>query len=54
MDLRIIHLRSELPVIYAKMGYQIIGTEPYPSERDHMLTQPVHFIRMTKELGHRE
>jgi N-acetylglutamate synthase-like GNAT family acetyltransferase len=54
MDLRIIHLRTELPVIYAKMGYQITGTEPYPAERDHMLTQPVHFIRMTKELGHRE
>jgi N-acetylglutamate synthase-like GNAT family acetyltransferase len=54
MDLRIIHLRAELPVIYAKLGYHITGTEPYPSERSHMLTQPVHFIRMSKELGHRE
>jgi N-acetylglutamate synthase-like GNAT family acetyltransferase len=53
MDLRIIHLRTELPVIYAKLGYQITGTEPYPEEREHMLTQPVHFIRMSKELGHR-
>ncbi|HUY82716.1 MAG TPA: hypothetical protein VMU92_13400 [Acidobacteriaceae bacterium] len=26
---------------------------PYPSEREHMLTQPVHFICMSKELGHR-
>lgn len=54
MDLRIIHLRTELPVIYGKLGYQITGTEPYPTERNHMLTQPVHFITMTKELGHRE
>lgn len=54
MDLRIIHLRTELPIIYGKLGYQITGTEPYPTERNHMLTQPVHFITMTKELGHRE
>lgn len=54
MDLRIIHLRTELLEIYAKLGYQVTGTEPYPSERNHMLTQPVHFIRMSKELGHRE
>lgn len=54
MDLRIIHLRTELVEIYGKMGYQITGTEPYPAERNHMLTQPVHFITMTKELGHRE
>jgi N-acetylglutamate synthase-like GNAT family acetyltransferase len=54
MDLKIIHLRTELPVIYAKMGYHVMGTEPYPAERNHMLTQPVHFIRMSKELGHRK
>jgi N-acetylglutamate synthase-like GNAT family acetyltransferase len=54
MDLRIIHLRTELPEIYGKLGYRITGTEPYPQERNHMLTQPVHFIRMSKELGHRE
>ena len=54
MDLKLIHLRVELPGIYEKLGYQIVGTEPYPSERKHMLTQPVHFIRMSKELGHRE
>ncbi|MGB0123078.1 MAG: GNAT family N-acetyltransferase [Silvibacterium sp.] len=54
MDLRIINLREELPGIYAKLGYQVTGTEPYPTERNHVLTQPVHFIRMSKELGHRE
>lgn len=54
MDIRVIHLRTELPGIYAKLGYQVTGTEPYPSERGHVLTQPVHFIRMSKELGHSE
>jgi N-acetylglutamate synthase-like GNAT family acetyltransferase len=54
MDIRIIHLRRELPLIYQKLGYHVTGTEPYPEERGHMLTQPVHFIRMSKELGHRE
>jgi len=54
MDLRIIHLRTELPVIYGKLGYHVTGTEPYPEQRNHMLTQPVHFVRMSKELGHRD
>ena len=53
MDLRIIHLREELPRIYEKLGYQVTGTAPYPTERNHMLTQPVHFICMSKKLGHR-
>lgn len=54
MDMKFIHLRTELLSIYGKLGYQVTGTEPYPPERHHMLTQPVHFIRMSKELGHRE
>ena len=54
VDMKFIHLRTELPGIYAKLGYHITGTEPYPPERLHMLTQPVHFICMSKELGHRE
>jgi N-acetylglutamate synthase-like GNAT family acetyltransferase len=53
MDLRIINLREELPGIYAKLGYHVTGTAPYPPEREHMLSQPVHFICMSKELGHR-
>lgn len=53
MDLKLINLRTELPGIYEKMGYHISGTEPYPAERSHMLTQAVHFLCMTKELGHR-
>lgn len=54
MDIRIINLRMELPPLYAKLGYQVSGTEPYPAEPDHVLSQPVHFICMSKELGHRE
>jgi N-acetylglutamate synthase-like GNAT family acetyltransferase len=52
MDLKLIHLRTELPGIYEKLGYRVTGTEPYPAERSHMLTQPVHFLCMSKELGH--
>lgn len=54
MDLKFINLRTELPGIYEKLGYQIIGTQPYPVERTHLLSQPVHFVCMSKELGHRE
>jgi N-acetylglutamate synthase-like GNAT family acetyltransferase len=53
MDLKLINLREELPAIYQKLGYRVTGTAPYPPERAHMLTQPVHFICMRKELGHR-
>ena len=53
MDIRIINLREELPGIYSKLGYRITGMAPYHAEREHMLSQPVHFICMSKELGHR-
>lgn len=53
MDLKLINLRTELPGIYFKLGYRISGTQFYPEERKHMLTQPVHFLCMSKELGHR-
>jgi predicted N-acetyltransferase YhbS len=53
MDIRMINLRSELPPLYSKLGYRMTGTLPYPEERRHMLSQPVHFVCMSKELGHR-
>lgn len=53
MDLRIVHLRKELPGIYAKLGYYITGTAPFPPEATQVLTQPAHFICMSKQLGHR-
>lgn len=52
MDIRVVNLRTELPPIYQKLGYQVTGTEPYPTERNNRLLQPIHFILMTKELGH--
>lgn len=53
MDLKLINLRTELPGIYFKLGYRISGTQFYPEERKHLLSQPVHFLCMSKELGHR-
>lgn len=51
MDLTVVNLRTELPPFYQKLGYALAGTEPI---RDHMaprITQPCHFIRMSKRLG---
>lgn len=51
MDLTVVNLRTELPPFYWKLGYIENGTEPI---RDHMVprvTQPCHFIKMTKTLG---
>lgn len=50
MDLRIVHLREELPVIYKKYGYIPSGTEPLPAELAAKVTQPCHFLLMTKKL----
>jgi predicted N-acetyltransferase YhbS len=52
MDLTVVNLRTELPGIYEKLGYRITGTEPFPMDK-MPVSQPCHFIRMTKELGHR-
>lgn len=52
MDLTVVNLRTELPPIYEKLGYQVTGTAPFPAEQ-MPVTQPCHFICMTKELGHR-
>jgi predicted N-acetyltransferase YhbS len=51
MDLTVVNLRTELPPFYRKLGYVENGTEPI---REHMVprvTQPCHFIKMTKPLG---
>lgn len=53
MDLRIVHLRTELLGMYEKLGYEVTGTEPYPEAGSDVLTQAAHFICMSKELGHR-
>ena len=48
IDLRIVHVREELPPYYRQLGYVEGGTEPagnFPG-----VNIPIHFIRMTKVL----
>lgn len=51
MDLRIVHLRTELPPIYEKYGYALNGTEEIPAEMAAEVSRPCYFLRMTKPLG---
>jgi N-acetylglutamate synthase-like GNAT family acetyltransferase len=51
MDLTVVNLRTELPPFYRKLGYTENGTEPIRAEMVPRVTQPCHFIRMTKPLG---
>lgn len=51
MDLTVVNLRAELPGIYEKLGYRVTGTAPFPVDQ-MPVTQPCHFVCMTKELGH--
>lgn len=53
MDLRIVNLREELPIIYKKFGYKVTGTQELSQEPSQHFTRPAHFITMSKELGHR-
>ncbi len=51
MDLTVVNLRTELPPFYRKLGYTETGTAPIRPEMVPRVTQPCHFIRMTKPLG---
>ncbi|MGA7523451.1 MAG: GNAT family N-acetyltransferase [Acidobacteriaceae bacterium] len=51
MDLTVVNLRTELPPIYEKLGYVISGEEPVPEEIARRVSQPCHFVRMSKPLG---
>jgi GNAT superfamily N-acetyltransferase len=51
MDLTVVNLRTELPPFYRKLGYTEDGTEPIRPDMVPRITQPCHFIRMTKPLG---
>lgn len=51
MDLTVVNLRTELPPFYEKLGYAVTGTEPIRAEMVPRVTQPCHFIRMSKPLG---
>jgi GNAT superfamily N-acetyltransferase len=49
LDIRIVNVRPELPVIYRKFGFVETGTQS--AEVIKTATQPVHFITMSKEIG---
>lgn len=51
MDLTVVNLRTELPPFYRKLGYTEDGTEPIRPDMVPRVTQPCHFVRMTKPLG---
>ena len=49
VEIEVVDLRSELPAFYAKHGYAVTGTRPFP---DHFeATRPCHFVVWTKPLG---
>jgi predicted N-acetyltransferase YhbS len=48
IDLRIVHLREELPPYYRKLGYLESGTEPAPDFPG--VKVPIHFVLMSKSL----
>ncbi len=51
MDLTVVNLRTELPPFYRKLGYVENGTEPIRAHMVPLVTQPCHFMKMTKPLG---
>jgi GNAT superfamily N-acetyltransferase len=51
MDLAVVNLRTELPPIYEKLGYAVSGEDPIPEEMARRVSQPCHFVRMSKPLG---
>lgn len=51
MDLTVVNLRTELPPYYQKLGYAVAGTAPIREAMVPRVTQPCHFIRMSKPLG---
>ena len=48
IDLRIVHVREELPPYYRGLGYVEAGTEPAPDFPGVKI--PIHFLLMTKSL----
>ena len=48
IDLRIVHVREDLPPYYRKLGYAEAGTEPAPDFPGVKI--PIHFVLMSKSL----
>ena len=51
MDISIVDLRTELPPLYEKFGYRVVGAETFPAEQ-MPIKLPCSFVLMEKELGH--
>ena len=49
VEIEVVNLRTELPPFYFRLGYTPEGTRPFPP--DDRITQPCHFIVMTKPLA---
>lgn len=50
IDIKVIHLRTDLVAWYMSQGYVQTGTSPYPPENMYKITQPVHFIDLRRPL----
>ena len=51
MDIKVVHLRADLPAYYRRRGYVETGTSPFPADIETKL--PCHFIEMSKPLQER-
>ena len=49
LDLTVVNLRTELPAIYSRFGYQVTGTAEFPADA-MPVSQPCSFITMSKSL----
>ena len=49
MDITVVDLRTELPPLYERFGYEVTGTAPFPAEA-MPVKLPCSFITMTKVL----
>ena len=50
MTIKVVNLRTDLLRRYQRLGYVIVGTEPYVTRP---VIQPCHFVNMEKVLGER-
>ena len=52
VDISIVNLRTELPPLYEKLGYRVVGSAPFPAEQ-MPVKLPRSLLLMVKELGGR-
>ncbi len=49
LDLEVVNLRSDLPDYYTALGFEAVGTAPFPDSRK--LSRDAHLVLMTKALA---